>query len=68
MAVMGVNYISRQLFNALRGMGSRSHDMNIGVNHAVSRTKTRDKIDIIIMYNVKLIYGSHKDTLESLET
>ena len=40
--------------------------MNIGVYHCVSRNKTWDKI--VTMYNIQFIYGSTKDTLESVET
>ena len=39
-------------------------DVNIGVYHFVSRTKTRDKV--AAMYNIQIIYGSKKNTLERI--
>ena len=40
----------------------------MGDYYFVFRTKTRDKIATMYMYNILIIYSSKKDTLESVET
>ena len=54
MSVMGVINMSRQFFNTLVGMGSRSHDFDdeLKISFLISSTDTRSKTFILDLISV----------------